>query len=142
MPKVLIFLSVLSFGCTRVHHVQIGAIDNTVAGVPINVVITDIGVDAAKIARRVEQVVQINKKRKKRKKSTVSDVISLFQVGPKTGAPVYNEHWGEHLLKELHLKCPSGRLKNVHSRRLSTDYGDTGVTKEIVVVDAICIRDL
>ena len=118
---------------------QIGAIDNTVAGVPINVVITDIGVDAAKVARRMEQIVQFNKKKKN---NTVSNAISMFQVGPKTGAPVYDEHWGEHLLKELHLKCPSGRLKNVHSRRLSTDYGDTGVTKEIVVVDAICLRDL
>ena len=137
--KVLLLVALAAMGCARVHHVQIGSIDNTLRGFPIEVVINDVGIDAAKVVRQIESIQQIGKKKKN---NTVSNIVNLFQTGPKTGAPIYDEHWGEKLLLELHQKCPSAQLKNVHSQRLSTDYGDTGVTKEIVVVKAICIRNL
>ena len=132
-------LSIIALiGCTRVHHVHIGAIDHTQRGLPIEVVIDSIGVDAAQVARTVESITQ----RGQKKSDKLSDTIALFQMGPKTGAPVYDPHWGERLMRELHQKCPSAKLRNIHTQRLSTDYGNTGTTRELLIVRALCIRDL
>ena len=140
MPKILIIMLFTLTACTHVHHVQVGSIDNTVTGIPIEIVVKTVGIDAAKLTKTIENITQQGNQ--KNKKNKASDIVGLFQTGPRTGAPIYDQAWGEKLMRELHLKCPSARLKNIHSLRLATDYADTGVTQEIVVIKAVCIRNI
>ena len=91
------------------------------------------------MVKTIETITQYGSEKKN---NTASNMVALFQSGPKTGAPIYDPHWGEDLLSQLYQQCPSGELKNIHSRRQSTDYGDTGVTQELVIIEAICVRSL
>ncbi len=125
--------------CAQIHHVQIGSIDNTANGIPIEVVVKTVGVDAAKVVRTAENISQFGKKKKKNNKA--SNIVAMFQMGPKTGAPIYDEVWGEKLMTELHLKCPTAKLKNIHSIRTATDYAGSGITQETVIIRALCIRN-
>ena len=135
----LYILTLALSGCMRVHHVQVASVKSTVQGFPIEVLIESVGVDAAKVVRKIETVHQIINGNKK-PNNKISNTIAMFQTGPKTGAPVYEKNWGEQLLTELLKKCPSARLDNVFSQRLATDYGDTGITREIVLVKATCLE--
>ena len=134
----LYILTLALCGCIRVHHVQVASVNSTAQGFPIEVLIESVGVDAAKVVRKIEKVHQVMSGSKK-PNNNISNIIALFQTGPKTGAPVYEENWGEQLLTQLLDKCPSARLDNVFTQRLATDYGDTGITREIVLVKAICL---
>ena len=126
-------------GCVRVHHIQVASVNSTAQGFPVKVVIESLGVDAGKVAKNVEKINQVMKGHK-RSNNKISDTIAMFQSGPKTGAPVYEESWGEQLLSRLLNKCPSAQLDNIYTQRLSTDYGDTGITREVVVVKATCLE--
>ena len=126
-------------GCVRVHHIQVASFDSTAQGFPVEVVIDSLGVDVAKIAKNIEKVNQLIS-RKKKPNNNVSNTIAMFQLGPKTGAPIYDKTWGEQLLNQLLEKCPSARLENIYTQRLSTDYGDAGVTREVNVVKATCLE--
>ena len=126
-------------GCVRVHHIQVASIDSTAKGFPVEIVIDNIGVDAAKLAKSIEKVNQLVY-RKKKPNNNISNTVALLQAGPKTGAPIYDKTWGEQLLNQLLEKCPSARLENIYTQRLSTDYGDTGVTREVNVVKATCLE--
>ena len=77
---------------------------------------------------------------KKKPNNNASNTVALLQLGPKTGAPIYDKTWGEQLLNQLLEKCPSARLENIYTQRLSTDYGDAGVTREVNVVKATCLE--
>lgn len=127
------------FGCVRVHHVQVASIDTTVQGYPIEILIDNTGVNVAKVVKNLEKINRVMSGKKK-KNNKLSNTIGMFQTGPKTGAPIYEKTWGEKLLTKLLTKCPSKRLENIYTQRLTTDYGDTGITREIVLVKATCLK--
>ena len=97
IPKVLIMMLFTLTACTRVHHVQVGSIDNTVTGIPIEIVVKTVGIDAAKLTKTTENITQQGKKNKNNK---ASDMVGLFQTGPRTGAPIYDQAWGEKIMTE------------------------------------------
>ena len=135
----LFTLALVFTGCVRVHHVQVASVSSEAQGFPIEVLIDGIGVDAAKVAKNIETLGKIITGSKK-SNNTVSNVIALLQTGPRTGSPIYEKSWGEQLLTQLLNKCPSARLVNVFTQRLATDYGGTGVTREVVLVKATCLE--
>ena len=135
----LLIITFSLFGCVRVHHVQVTSLDTTVQGRPVEVLIDKIGVDAAKVVKNIEGIHQIMSGSKK-PNNEISNTIAMFQSGPKTGAPVFEASWGEQLLSQLIGKCPSKRLENIYTQRLTTDYGGSGVTREVVLVKATCLE--
>ena len=138
---LLVIIAILfGSGCVRVHHVHLTSIDANAKGEAIEVLIDNVGVDAAKVAKNIEALASVFRGKKK-SNNTASDMIGTFQSGPKTGAPVYQKNWGEDLLSKLLKKCPSAQLSNVYSQRLTTDYGGSGVTRETVIVKATCIKN-
>lgn len=65
-------------------------------------------------------------------------IVSLFQIGPKTGLQVYNERYAEKLVYEIHQKCPSGRVTGLMSIREMRKY--PVISGEIVKVTGYCLK--
>lgn len=123
-------------GCAVLHHAQVGQIDNrgTEVMIPFEIKMSETGVsveDAGRIARSArsdggERLGQL------------ADIIGLFQIGPRTGNPVYDEHYAEKLIYQIHEKCPSGRVTGLMSIREMRKY--PVISGEIVKVTGYCLR--
>jgi hypothetical protein len=63
---------------------------------------------------------------------------TLFQLGPWTGAPVFNELYARYIPELLREKCPKGRVANIISIRESREY--PVVKGQIVRIEADCFH--
>jgi hypothetical protein len=130
----LVFFS----GCAALHHVQIADVeaDNN-KGSPIDIKVSETGVsldEAAAIAKGVA--------RSQAGKEAIGDIqaiVSLFQQGPITGAPVYVETYASKILDLLREACPQGRVTNLVSTREMRKY--PVVSGEIVKMTGRCITN-
>ena len=77
MSKVLIIMLFTLTACTRVHHVQVGSIDNTVIGIPIEIVVKTVGIDAAKLTKTIENITQQGNQKNKKNHANISKTSSL-----------------------------------------------------------------
>ncbi|MDP6330920.1 MAG: hypothetical protein QGF55_08685, partial [SAR324 cluster bacterium] len=68
----------------------------------------------------------------------VGDLLGMFQMGPRTGNPVYNERFAEDLLFLIKQKCPNGRVSGLTSVREQRRY--PVISGEIVKVTGHCLR--
>lgn len=128
-------MSLLS-GCAILHHAQVGMVDNRAGttAVPFEIMVSETGVSleqAGKIAKATNSRAGDNAK-------AVSDIIGLFQIGPRTGNPVYNEHYAEKLIDEIHAKCPSGKITGLMSIREMREY--PVISGEIVKITGYCLK--
>lgn len=107
----------------------------------MEIAVREIGIDAEKVAKTAERINRLSNalQGKQTRTRRSSNIMGMFQAGPKTGSPIYNDRFGEKLMAEIHQKCPSAKVRNVHSIRQATDYGDTGITQEIVLVRFTCL---
>lgn len=98
--KILIFCFAVS-SCVVMHHTQVGDVDATIVlqGEPFEIMLSETGVnlqelgEIAKLTTR-SQVAQ-------RDIGNIQSVIALFQMGPRTGNPVYNDIYGDALFEML-----------------------------------------
>ena len=70
--------------------------------------------------------------------SAVDTYTAVFQFGPRTGTPVFNELYARFVPELLREKCPKGHLANIVSIRETRSY--PVVKGEIVRIDADCIN--
>ncbi|NJL25858.1 MAG: hypothetical protein HC902_12270 [Calothrix sp. SM1_5_4] len=136
MRKYLPLLLLLATGCAQLHHVQIGEIDNRPGYVkkPFDIKISETGVnleEAAGVARAV-----LDEKGKEAAQN-VAAVIGLFQMGPRTGNPVYVKDYAKNLIQQIYEKCPSGNVTGLTSIRETRKY--PVVSGEIVKVTGYCL---
>lgn len=130
----LICLAVSLSGCAVLHHVQVGQIDNRQPEtlVPFVILMSETGVsteELGKIAKATNSYGGDNLK-------AVTDIVAMFQVGPRTGNPIYNPAYAEKLIYEIYQKCPSGRVTNLMSVREMKKY--PVISGEIVKVTGDC----
>ena len=137
MKHIFTLLFFIAFsGCAVLHHVQLGQIDNragTVA-VPFEILMSETGVsveEAGQIARATSTGAGDAA-------AGIAGVIALFQMGPRTGLPVYNERYAEKLVYQIHEKCPSGRVTGLMSIREMRKY--PVVSGEIVKLTGFCLK--
>lgn len=121
-------------GCTVLHHVQVGQIDNRQPEtlVPFTILMSETGVsteEIGKIAKATNSYGGDNA-------SAVADIVGMFQVGPRTGNPIYNPKYAEKLIYEIYQKCPSGRVTSLMSIREMKKY--PVISGEIVKVTGYC----
>jgi hypothetical protein len=126
-------------GCAVLHHVQMSDIDNRsqYTMVPIEVKVSEVGVDlgdAKAIARGT-----LANQRDRQAAGDVMSIIQSFQMGPRTGAPVYSDRYAEKLIYQLHTQCPSGKITGVQSVRESREY--PVIKGEIVKITGFCLRE-
>lgn len=131
---LLICLAATLSGCAVLHHVQLGQIDNRQPEtlVPFVILMSETGVsteELGKIAKATNSYGGDNLK-------AVTDIVAMFQVGPRTGNPIYNPTYAEKLIYEIYQKCPSGKVTNLMSVREMKKY--PVISGEIVKVTGDC----
>ncbi len=138
MKKIigLLALAFLSSSCAVLHHVQVGNIDNraTDVAIPFEILMSEMGVSTEEIGALANAASSSGKS----DAGNLAAIISLFQVGPKTGVQVYNERYAERLVYEIHQKCPTGRVTGLMSIREMRKY--PVISGEIVKVTGYCLK--
>lgn len=139
MKLAMLFSALLLNGCAVLHHVQVGEMDasSRYVAVPIEVKVSEMGVNLGE-AKNLSQSVLSNKGDQK-KAGDLADTIAMFQMGPRTGAPVYSENYAEKIIYQLHSQCPSGKITGLQSIRETREY--PVIKGEIVKVTGFCLTE-
>ena len=129
----------LFVSCAYVHHVQVGEIESRKGAVliPFDIKISETGInlqEAASIANSMT-----NDQKTSSQLQTLKDMIALFQMGPKTGNPVYNDTYTDRLAYLIYEKCPSGEITGLINIRETAKY--PVISGEIVRLQGYCIQD-
>lgn len=134
----LIPMIYLLSSCAYLHHVHIGEVDSVLLkkSQRFEVMVSETGINIDE-ATSVAKALSGNKKTREALDS-VRDTIALFQMGPRTGNPVYNEHYNKKLAEMVLAKCPDGKINNLMSIRESNKY--PVVSGEIVKIIGYCYR--
>lgn len=124
-------------GCSQMHHVQIGEIDQSQGSLtPFSIRVNELGFDAAKTAGIAAELAT--------NQSTSEDlevvqlILAISNAGPKTGNPVYNEAYADQILSNVIKACPSKKMTGLTSVREAVDAGP--LSGEIVRIDGYCIN--
>lgn len=129
MKFKFIILSFILNSCAILHHVQIGSIDNTLnadeVAIPFDIKVSELGFSAEEAGRLTNN-------------DRLAALIAMFQVGPRTGNPVYDEKYAEKIAYEVYQKCPNGKIVNLVSIREMRKY--PVISGEIVKVTGECIN--
>lgn len=138
-------MKIISFGlwslllfssCAQLHHVQIGDIvshpDYTLQAFDIKVSETGFNIDeAAKTSS-----IFLDKNNSKNAKD-IADAIGLFQMGPRTGNPVFTKDYAKNLLQLIYEKCTSGKVTGLASIRETRKY--PVISGEIIKITGYCL---
>ncbi|MCX6111384.1 MAG: hypothetical protein NTZ90_17450 [Proteobacteria bacterium] len=128
-------------GCAVLHKIQLSDVEPVPAGkgTPISVKVSETTVDFRELGAIA------NIAGKSAHSGALSGVgralgayTTLFQFGPRTGTPVFNEFYARAVPDLLVEKCPHGRLTNIISIRETRSY--PVVKGEIIRIDALCVR--
>lgn len=124
--KLCVIIGTLS-SCAVLHHVQVGSIDNTQAPeeivTPFDIKVSETGVNTDEAGSLSNQ-------------NEIATAIALFQMGDRTGNPVYNEKYAEGIIHSILEKCPSGKITNLMSIREARKY--PVISGEIVKITGVC----
>lgn len=138
MKKIIVLFALSSlFSCAALYHVQLGDIHSSSNYVmtPFDIKISETGFslqEAKNIGKALTQSPET-----KKQMDDIAGFIGLFQMGPKTGKPVYVPNYATNLMKMIYEKCPSGKVTGLLSVRESREY--PVVSGEIVKVTGYCL---
>lgn len=137
MQNILLILSaMLLSSCAQLHHVQIGEIESHPDYVQkaFDIKLSETGVN-------INEAIQISKafmnKDAQKEADKLAAIISLFQMGPRTGNPVYDRTYAKNLIQLVYEKCPSGKVTGLMSIRETRKY--PVVSGEIVKITGYCL---
>lgn len=132
MKYLICITAFLMQSCVALHSYSIGEIDNRKAwkSRPIDIKVSEFGVS-------MEDINQISRSTKSEAGSSLSQIIQLFQQGPRTGLPVYNEHYAERIFDDLRRECPSGQITQVNAIRETNRY--PVISGEIIRITGRCL---
>jgi hypothetical protein len=135
---LVLSLSIVSSGCVFLHSVQLSEVDSKVVleGKRFEIRISEQGFNLQEGAKLVE--VFANTAGQAKGIREASQIIALFQMGPKTGNPVFSDDYSDDLIHQLKLKCPSGRISGLSSIRETSKY--PVVSGEIVKLIGYCLE--
>ena len=137
MPKI-IFFPILLFlcSCAQLHHVQIGELVSHPDFIqkPFDIKLSETGIN-------IQEAANVSKvfmdKNRQKEAENIASIIGLFQMGPRTGNPVYVRDYAKNLIQLIYEKCPSGKVTGLMSIRESRKY--PVVSGEIVKVTGYCL---
>jgi len=122
--------------CARLDHVQIGDIDQTQGNLtPFTVQISEFGIEAA-AAAEVGRIA--TKGQASQQFQEIRDILTLMNMGPRTGNPVYDDSYAEKVMEYMYAECPSGQVTGLTSVREAKGFGP--VSGEIIRISGYCIR--
>ena len=122
--------------CAQLHHVQVGEIENRSGFVqkPFDIKISETGVSIQEAAGVVKV---LSSKQTNKEIQQVANIIAMFQMGPRTGNPVYVKDYAKNLIELIYEKCPTGQVTGLTSVRESRKY--PVVSGEIVKITGYCL---
>lgn len=140
-PLLAVLCLFLSSGCAVLYKVQLSDLDGTARGRPVSVKVSESTVDfgeASSIAKNLGR--SSGSRGMQGMGKGLETYQTLFQFGPRTGAPVFNEFYAREVPESLAAACKGGYLTNVTSIRESRDY--PVVKGQIIRIDASCVQPL
>lgn len=131
--KYLSFLFMLS--CAQLYHAQQSDIIRVQGKKlkPFEVKISETAVDLQQAGDLTSAVTKDNDRAKQ-----IADILALFQMGPRTGTPIYNEKYADKIAELLYKKCPSRKITGLLSVRERREY--PVVSGEIIKIRGYCIQ--
>jgi hypothetical protein len=129
----------ISSGCAVLHKVQLSDVDAGGRGQPISVKVSETTVDFGEAGRLAKGLGKSAGSRGLQGAGRAAGTYeTLFQFGPRTGAPVFNELYARDIPEQLAAQCKTGYLTNVTSIRESREY--PVIKGEIIRIDAFCVQ--
>ena len=131
-------LTLLSTGCVYLHSAQVSDVDSEVVlqGQRFEIRVSEVGFNVEESAQLAASVAKAAG-RSSEGIEAISGIIQLFQVGPKTGNPVFSDDYSDDLIHQLKSKCPSGRVSGLTSVRETAKY--PVVSGEVVKLIGYCL---
>jgi len=132
-------LGMFMTGCAVLHSIQMGEIDSQVVlqGRPFEIKVSETGLDTEEAIAIAEAIAAQSGHAEE--VSAVGDIIALFQMGPKTGNPVFRDDYSDTISTWLAQECPSGNITGLMAIRESVDY--SVISGEIVRLVGYCYED-
>lgn len=126
---------ILLSSCAIKHHVQLGDIERVPGKklVPFNLLLSQTGVNIDEAAGIISGVTRDNGRAK-----DIAAIISLFQMGPRTGELVFNEKYADAVPKLITAKCPSAKVTGLTMVRETNKY--PVVSGEIIKITGFCVK--
>jgi hypothetical protein len=123
-------------GCAIMHHTQVGEIDSqaVLKGRRFEILISETGVNFDEAARVGKALTQHQQTRDDI--GGVAGIISLFQMGPRTGNQVFSPMYADKAFDLLRKECPRGVVSGLVSIRETAKY--PVVSGEIVKIIGYC----
>lgn len=133
---LLLSLTLFLNGCAILHQFQMSSIDSemVMSGKKFEIIVSETGVNLQEAADTAKLFTQSQQTRDQMQQ--INDIISMFQMGPRTGNMVFNEKYADSIMRALQLECPSGRMSGVTSVRETAKY--PVVSGEIVRITGYC----
>lgn len=129
----------LNSGCAVLYKVQLSDLEHAPRGKPVSVKVSEMTVDFGEASRLARDLGRSAGSRGMQSLGKAADSYeTLFQFGPRTGAPVFNEFYAREVPERLAAECKGGYLTNITSIRESRDY--PVIKGQIVRVDATCVQ--
>lgn len=124
-------------GCAFLHHAQLGEIDSTVVskGRKFEILLSETGVNLQEAAAIGAAITRHQKTSEAI--GNVGAIIGLFQMGPRTGNPVYDDKYADKLFDLLQKEC-RGTVTGLMSIRETAKY--PVVSGEIVKIVGYCLE--
>jgi hypothetical protein len=136
LKSSLIIMSLLLSSCAIMHHTQLGEVDSDIVlnGRKFEVLVSEAGV-SFKEAADIGQALTKHQKTSD-DIANLQEILSLFQMGPRTGNHVFSDSYADQLFKMLKRECPSGKVSGLTSVRETAKY--PVVSGEIVKIIGYC----
>ena len=135
--KALLFaaMTCLLSSCAVLHHVQIGDIDSRQGykRQAIDIKVSENGVN-------LKELETISRSFQSKAGDQAGDALAfaqLFQMGPRTGNPVYNPSYARNLREMIEAACPKGHVSHLRMVRENRKY--PVISGEIVKVQGYCL---
>ena len=121
--------------CAIKHHIQVGDIERVPGKklIPFKVLLSETGVNIKEAGKLISAVTNDQNRGEK-----IAQIISLFQMGPRTGNLIYNEKYADVLPELILTKCPSGKITGLTMVRESNKY--PVVSGEIIKLTGFCVK--
>jgi len=134
--KYLLLVLPFLVSCAALHHVQVGDIQTGkgYALIPFEIKVSEMGVDLGD----VQNIAKLANNSGGDGLGDVAGIIALFQLGPVTGAPVYDQRYAEKVIYQIYEKCPSGAVTGLNSIRETRKY--PVISGEIIKITGYCMK--
>lgn len=134
MSKIIILLLLSS--CAIIHKHQVQDVDSKILkGQRFEFLLSETGVEVTE-GVRLAGVLSGNKNTN-RSAQGIADIIGLFQMGPRTGNPVYSLEFAKGLNKKIAEACKGKELSGLTFLREMNKY--PVVSGEIIKVAGYCL---